>query len=78
MQFGRHVRRLLLVAVCAFAASYAACHEGQAHEQSGFCVIDPFMPPPFLEFEYWSSVGIALGVLACGLICAAVMIARTD
>jgi hypothetical protein len=78
MSFGRYVRRLLLVAVCAITASYASCHEGETHDQSGLCVIDPFMPPPFLEFEYWSSVGIALGVLAGGLICAAIMIAKND
>jgi hypothetical protein len=41
-------------------------------------MIDPFMPPPFLGFAYWSTVGIVLGVLACGLLQAAIMIARED
>ncbi len=41
-------------------------------------MITPFMPPPFLGFEYWSEVGIALGVLASGLVVAALMLARRD
>ena len=31
------------------------------------------LPPPYLGFEYWSEVGLALGVVATGLLIAAVM-----
>jgi hypothetical protein len=78
MSFGRTVKRLVLIAACSSIASFVSCQEGDAHDQSGLCVIDPFMPPPFLGFEYWSTVGIVLGVLACGLLHAAIMIARED
>jgi hypothetical protein len=69
---------LLLVAPCLYCVSYAACSEGAAHDQSGLCVIDPFMRPPFLGFEHWSEVGIALGVGATGLLLAAVMLRRNN
>jgi len=62
--------RLILLAVLLFIASFAACREGISHDQSGFCVIDPFMPPPFLGFEHWQAVGIALGTAASGIILA--------
>ena len=58
--------------------SHAACEEGLEHEQSGQCVIDPFMAPAFLGFEYWKTVGITLGVVASGLVVASIMLARAD
>lgn len=78
MVLSRTVKTLLLVAGLAFVASYTACQEGYAHDQSGFCVIDPFMPPAFLGFEHWSAVGTALTILASGLVIAAVMIVKAD
>jgi hypothetical protein len=78
MRPGRSVVILFLVAVCLYLVSYPACREGDAHDQSGFCVIDPFMPPPYLGFEYWSQVGLTLGVVATGLLIAAVMLWRNS
>ena len=78
MSFGRNVKRLLLFAACSSLASFVTCQEGYEHDQSGLCEIDPFMPPPFLGFESWSSVGIVLAVLACGLFLGAIMIAREN
>jgi len=68
---------VLLSALCGIAA-IAACEEGAAHDQSGSCVIDPYMPPPFLGFEYWEQVGIALSVLAAGVIIAVRMLTKSD
>ena len=62
--------RLLLLAGLLFIASFAACREGISHDQSGFCVIDPFMPPPFLGFEHWQGVGIVLATAASGVMLA--------
>jgi len=36
------------------------------------------MPPPFLGFEYWEQVGIALSVLAAGVIIAVRMLTKSD
>jgi hypothetical protein len=76
--FWSAVKKLLLLGICCSIAACAACQEGVAHDQSGLCVIDFNMPPPFLGFEYWSQVGIALGTLASGLIIAAGMLAARD
>ena len=62
--------RLLILALLLFIASFAACAEGISHDQSGSCVLDPFMPPPFLGYEHWQAVGIALATAASGLILA--------
>jgi len=78
MKVNRGVTVLFLVAACLYLVSYAACGEGEAHDQSGLCVVDPSMPPPFLGFEYWSQVGIALGVGATGLLVAGVMLRRNN
>lgn len=78
MKLGRGVNVLFLVAACFYLVSYAACSEGDAHDQSGLCVIDPWMPQPFLGFDYWSQVGIALGVGATGLLVASVMLQRNN
>ena len=69
-----YAAKLVLVAILL----YAVCHEGYAHDQSALCVIDPFMTPAFLGFEYWSEVGIALATFASGLIIAAVRIGRDN
>ena len=74
----RSVTILLLVAACLYLVSYPACQEGSAHDQSGLCVIDPFMPPPFLGFEYWSEVGIGLGGVATALLIAAMKFWRSS
>jgi hypothetical protein len=39
---------------------------------------DPFMPPPFLGFEYWTEVGVMLGVLATGLFAAVFVSVRNS
>ena len=72
MRLPRSVTTLFLVAAGLYLVSYPACREGNAHDQSGFCVIRE-LPPPYLGFEYWSEVGLALGVVATGLLIAAVM-----
>jgi hypothetical protein len=41
-------------------------------------VFDPFMPPPFLGFEYWSELGIGLAAAATGLVIAAVLFLRNS
>jgi hypothetical protein len=64
------ILKLLIVAAVSYVGSYVACQEGYAHDQSGLCVIDPFLPPPFLGFEYWGQVGIALAVAASGIVVA--------
>ena len=48
------------------------------HDHSGLCVIDPFMPPPFLRWEYWIQFGITLSVAATGLLIAAFLYWRND
>jgi hypothetical protein len=68
--------KLLIVAAVSYVGSYLACQEGSAHDQSDFCVIDPFLPPPFLGFEYWSQVGIALAVAASGIVVAIFKVSR--
>ena len=78
MTLGRPVRVMLLTATILFVVSHAACEEGSEHDQSGLCVIDPFMAPAFLGFEYWSTVGITLGVVASGLVLASIMLASAD
>ena len=78
MRPGRVVRNLLIISGSLYAISYAACREDSAHDQSGLCVIDPFMPPPFLGFEYWSEAGIALAVAATGLVVAGVIFWRNN
>jgi hypothetical protein len=67
----------LLLAALLFIASLAACSEGADHDQSNLCVIDPFMPPPFLGFEYWGTVGITLATVASGLVLA-ILLMRED
>ena len=68
-------KRVLRTAAYLVPLSYEACREGSAHDQSWSCMpVD--MPPPFLGFEYWDQVGIALLVLIAGLVIAAVLIAR--
>ena len=78
MHFSRTVKALLSAAVLLFVISHVACEEGGEHDQSGFCVIDPFMAPAFLGFEHWKTVGITLGVVASGLVIAAIMLDRAD
>ena len=68
-------RNLLFVATSFLIVSYEACSEGAAHDQSGLCTINPFIPPPFLGFEEWISVGIALGVVGVGVVIGAIMLA---
>jgi len=74
----RVVTNLFIIAVGLFLVAFFACREGSVHDQSGFCVIDPFMPPPFLGFEYWSQVGITLAVAATGMIIAALLYLRNN
>jgi hypothetical protein len=74
----RIITILVSIAGGLFLISYSACQEGFEHDQSGSCVIDPFMPPPFLGWEYWSQFGITLGVAATGLLIAAFMYWRND
>jgi hypothetical protein len=50
-----------------FLLSYQACKEGAAHDYRG-CVFDVTVPPPFLGFEYWTSVGIALAFSGVGVL----------
>lgn len=82
MTLGRPVRVRLLTATFLFVVSHAACEEGFEHDQSRLCVInfsvDAFMEPAFLGFEYWSTMGITLGVVASGLVIAAIMLAKAD
>lgn len=78
MTVRRPVRVILLTATFLFVVSHAACEEGFEHDQSGLCVIDPFMAPAFLGFEHWSTVGIAMGVVASGLVVASIKLARAD
>jgi hypothetical protein len=76
--FKDSIRWLLFAAVFFGITSYKACQEGEAHDQSGLCMIDIHLPPPFLGFEYWTTVGIALGALTAGTIIAAGMLATRD
>lgn len=76
MSSSRTVKALLSAAVLLFFISHVACEEGGEHDQSGFCVIDPYMPPPFLGFEHWVTLGVTLAVLASGLVIAAIMLYR--
>lgn len=69
---------LLLIAGMSGIASYKACREGDAHDQSGLCVIDFDAPPPMLGFEYWGEVGIAFGVFGSGVVVAAAILAARD
>jgi|GEM_PF-3134875 len=54
-----------------FLFSYQACKEGVAHDRYSGCVVnfDESFPliPPFLGFEYWTTVGIALALLGIGM-----------
>ncbi|HYW71773.1 MAG TPA: hypothetical protein VE961_12100 [Pyrinomonadaceae bacterium] len=67
-----------MAAAAIYLISLPACREGIAHDQSGLCVIDPAMPPPFLGFEYWEQLGIALSIIATGLAVAAFVLWRND
>lgn len=71
-----------MTATFLFVFSHAACEEGFEHDQSGLCVIDfsadAFMGPALMGFEYWSTVGTTLGVVASGFVVAAIMLARAD
>jgi hypothetical protein len=78
MRLGLVTRNLLIVAGCFCLVAYSAGREGYAHDQSGLCVIDLSMPPPFLGFEYWSQVGIALAVVATGMVIAVVILWRNN
>ena len=78
MQLGRRIAVLYLSGALLFLISFHACREGAAHDQSGLCMPDPFMPPPFLGFEYWSEVGIMLGVCAAGLFVAVFLSVRNS
>ena len=78
MRIRRCITLLLAAALPLYAVSFFAWQEGNAHDQSGFCVIDLSMPPPFIGFEHWSQVGIALAVLATGISAAAFLIWRND
>ena len=69
----RTITILLSIAGGLLLISYPACQEGLEHDQSGSCVIDPFMPPPFLGCEYWSQFGLMLTVVASGLAIAALL-----
>jgi hypothetical protein len=55
-----------------FLFSYHACKEGAAHDRYTGCVIsfdETFPPPPpFLGFEYWTSVGVALALFGIGVL----------
>ena len=72
------VKRVLRTAAYLVPLSYEACREGFAHDQSSSCTpdFDRALLPPFLGFEYWDQVGIALLVLIAGLVIAAVLLAR--
>lgn len=78
MGISRVVKLLLLTAVLLFITSHIACEEGLSHDQSGYCVIDPFMPPAFPGFEHWFTVGIALAAVASSLVVAAIMLTKAD
>jgi hypothetical protein len=66
---------LLFVATSFLIVSFEACSEGAAHDQSGLCTINPFIPPPFLGFKDWINVGVALGVVGFGVVIGAIMLA---
>jgi hypothetical protein len=74
----RTITILVSIAGALFLISFPACQEGLEHDQSGFCVIDPFMPPPFLGWEYWTQLGITLTVAAGGFLIAAVLYWRNN
>jgi len=78
MTLGRRIARLLLGGAAFYLIAIPACNEGISHDQSGFCVIDPFMPPPFLGFEYWTETGLMLAVFATGIVVAAFLFWRND
>ena len=74
----RTITILVSIAGCLFLIAYSACQEGFEHDQSGLCVIDSFMPPPFLGWEYWIQFGITLSVAGTGLLIAAFLHWRND
>jgi len=76
MTLGRSIARLLLSGAAFYLISIPACQEGFAHDQSGLCMIDESMPPPFLGFEYWTQTGLFLALFGSGLIVAAYLLWR--
>jgi hypothetical protein len=74
----RTITILLSIAGGLLLISYPACQEGLEHDQSGLCVIDPFMPPPFLGWEYWYQFGLVVTVAAAGLGFAALLYWRNN
>jgi hypothetical protein len=66
------VTDLIAFAIFVGVIAIRALEEGIAHDQSGFCVIDLNMPPPYLGFEHWQSVGLGLGAVAAGLFIGAI------
>ena len=78
MQLGRRIAILSLCSAVFSLISFFACREGAAHDQSGSCVIDFSAPPPFLGFEHWTEIGIVLGVVASGLLCAVFLSVRNS
>lgn len=78
MQLRGRIVILLLCSAFLFPISFLACREGVAHDQTGLCELDISAPPPFLGFEYWTEVGVILGVLATGLVVAVFVTARNS
>jgi hypothetical protein len=78
VSFSPDVKKLLRTVAYLVPLSYEACREGFAHDRSSSCMpdFDRALRPPFLGFECWEQVGIALLVLIAGLVIAAVLIAR--